>query len=295
MIAPALRAMRPHQWVKNLLLAVPFILAHRWTAPDAASSLTLLGLGIACFCLTASATYLINDLKDLDADRAHPVRKKRPLASGRLSKGAALAMAPVLFGLGLGLAFWRMPLAFALLTTGYALATLSYTMLLKRIPVLDIMVLAGFYVLRIFAGGQACQVPVSPWLLAFSLFFFLSLAFAKRAAELVSALQRDKEPGPGRPYRARDLPLFQSLGPGCGLVSVLVLALYVQGPEVVRLYARPGLLWLVCPVLLYWLVRIWLLTLRGRMEYDPLLFALRDPASYAALACAGLVFGLAAM
>ncbi|MBI5068442.1 MAG: UbiA family prenyltransferase [Deltaproteobacteria bacterium] len=277
-----LRALRPHQWAKNALVLVPLLGAHL------AGDLTRLRgalLGLAAFCLTASAVYLTNDLADLAADRLHPRKRMRPLASGALPAGVARGMVPVLLAGAVGLAL-LLPPSFGLILGVYWLATIAYSLGLKRRPVLDVLVLAGLYTARLYAGGAAARVPVSEWLATFSMFLFLSLAFLKRAVELAGAQSQ------GRGYRVEDREPVFAMGIASGYLSVLVLALYVSAQDTARLYAHPERLWLLCPLFLYWVSRVWLLARRGELDDDPVIFALRDPASWSVAALCALVVWL---
>jgi 4-hydroxybenzoate polyprenyltransferase len=268
-----IRLLRPHQWAKNLLVFVAVLTAHRYA--DAASWRAAAALFVA-FCLAASAIYVVNDAADLAADRAHPDKSKRPFASGALSPRLAYAIAPLLLVLA-GLVAIRLPAGAAATLAIYVALSLAYTALLKRVLWLDVLALATLYVLRVVAGAFAIAVPLSPWLLGFALFVFVSLATLKRYGELAMAEGRDLD---GRAYRAGDTPVVLAVGVAAALTAVLVFALYVQSDDVRVLYARPQWLWLVAPVLLYWLARLWTLAGRGRLRADPILFALRDPASH---------------
>ncbi|QJR12377.1 hypothetical protein DSM104443_03463 [Usitatibacter rugosus] len=269
------RGTRAYQWAKNLLVFVPLLTAHRWDA----ASISACSLAFVAFCLVASAVYLANDLADLQDDRRHPTKRTRAIASGELPIGAALLLLPLLVA-GAALIAWRLPPAFGALLVTYIVANLAYSLVLKRVAILDVFVLAGLYTLRLLAGAAAIDVPVSPWLLAFSLFLFLSLALAKRYVEVDSVLARDEEKVGGRGYHAGDGPLVAMLGTASGYLAVLVFALYVTSPQVAALYKAPGVLGFAIPLLLYWISRVWLLAHRGALHEDPLLFALRDRASY---------------
>jgi 4-hydroxybenzoate polyprenyltransferase len=278
--APALlRAMRPQQWIKNALLFVPLLLAH--DVLDAERLWRVL-LGFAAFCLGASAGYVLNDLYDREADRLHPRKRKRPFASGELSARQGAVLFATLLGVALALAA-GVGIDFLLLLALYLVLTVSYSMWWKELLFIDVLLLAALYSLRVFAGAVAAQVEISQWLLGFSLFLFLSLAFVKRYCELRQLGAGSPDAAPARrSYRQEDLGLIQTLGSCAGYLSVLVLALYISSSDVVRLYATPQLLWIVCPVMLYWLTRIWFLAGRGELPDDPLLFAASDPQSYAA-------------
>lgn len=271
-----LSALRVHQWVKNLLIFLPLIMAHR------ALELELIGrtlLAFAAFSLCASSVYLTNDLIDLEADRQHHLKKKRALASGEVSQLKALVLIPLLFLLSLELA-WYLPHGFFLVLVLYFVGTLSYSLYFKKHIVADIVLLALLYTLRILAGGHAAEVNVSQWLLAFSMFFFLSLACLKRFSELRTVRLNNRSATSGRGYLASDLESISQFGTASGYLSVLVLALYVSSHEVSALYAHPQVIWLVCPLILYWISRIWLLGSRGLVQEDPILFAIGDKVSY---------------
>ncbi|MGZ5085303.1 MAG: UbiA family prenyltransferase [Usitatibacter sp.] len=277
LVAALARGMRAYQWSKNLLLFVPLVTAHVYLDPP---SLAAAGLAFAAFCLVASAVYLANDLADLQDDRRHPTKRRRAIAAGDLPIAAALALVPALL-LAAAAVSTLLPPAFAMLLVAYVVINLAYSITLKRVALLDVFVLAGLYTLRILAGAAAIGVPVSHWLLAFSLFAFLSLALAKRYVEVSHVASRDEARVEGRGYLARDGSLLAMLGTASGYLSVLVFALYLSSPQVMALYRSPAILWFACPPLLYWISRVWFLAHRGELHEDPLLFALRDPASYA--------------
>jgi 4-hydroxybenzoate polyprenyltransferase len=271
-------ALRVHQWSKNLLLFVPAVLDHRLL--DGPVMLKAF-LAFAAFCCAASSAYVLNDLLDREADRWHPTRRNRPFAAGHLSRSTGLLLCAILLGLALAIALAALPPRFTGVLLLYLGLTTAYSLWLKRVPVLDVLLLAGFYTLRVLAGLAATEVRFSTWLLAFSMFFFLSLAFVKRYAELARLRENAGTAVPRRGYVASDREWMSSLGSASGYLSVLVLALYINSSEVVALYRRPLALWLLCPLLLYWISRIWLLAHRGKMHDDPIVAALRDPASYA--------------
>ena len=269
---PYIETLRPHQWLKNILVFVPPIAAH---VVDV-GSLSAAFLGFVAFSLTASSVYILNDLLDLSADRAHPRKRFRPLASGRLPIPHAMLMAPLLLFAAFALALATLPLLFAGMLALYYVSTLAYSLLLKRRLVIDICTLAGLYTLRVMAGGMATGLPISPWTLAF--FGFLT--------ELVDGLRTGKGKATGRAYEVEDLPIVAMMAISSGYVSVLVLALYSSTDTVKALYTSPLMLWGACPVLLYWISRMVMLAHRGRMTDDPLVFAMRDPIS---LTSAGVV------
>lgn len=268
------RALRPHQWAKNLLVFLPMIAAHRF---DGATLLWSL-LAFVAFSLVASSVYILNDLLDLAADRAHPRKRNRPMASGAVPLDHAAIMGAVCLAGGFVVAIAAGPM-FVLVLTAYTLLTTAYSLRLKREPVLDICVLAALYTLRIAAGSAATGIYLSVWLLAFAIFIFLSLAAIKRQTELVDNLAAGKEKPAGRGYRVGDLPIVEIMAVASGYVSVLVLALYVNTPKVVSLYGRPEFLWVVCAVLVYWISRAAMIAHRGEMDDDPVVFALRDRVS----------------
>ncbi len=269
--------LRPHQWAKNLLLIVPLITAHRWADQNALMSVLL---ALAIFCLTASAVYVVNDLLDLSADRRHRTKRLRSLAAGKVAIPTAALTILGLLALALAGTFF-LPPAFAGCLILYVIVTTAYSFYFKKKMLVDVICLAALYTLRIIAGGAAASLTISPWLLAFSMFFFLSLAFVKRYSELASNAKRPAQsPIEGRGYRAVDLELIQSFGPALGAISVLVMCLYINSPDVLKLYRHPEFLWLICPVLLYWITRVWLLANRHQLHDDPIVFALRDRISY---------------
>jgi len=281
----ALRAMRPYQWVKNVFTLVPILAAGDFANGVAwRHSLAIM----AAFCATASAIYLINDMSDLAADRAHPRKRLRPFASGALPLAYGLAMVPLLFVLGaaLGIASgaWE---ALAV----YAALSLGYTIRLKEQPLIDVFILAALYTIRLFGGGEASGHPVSMWLLGFSSFLFLSLALVKRVSELYRLQSASLSKTERRGYMVQDLVMLQLFGCASSFASAVVLSLYVQSDTALRAYARPSMLWGVIPLLLFWQCRLWLSTSRGYMNDDPIVYAARDWVSWLVFAC---VLGVAA-
>lgn len=269
-------AIRPHQWVKNLIVFVPLITAHRMTDP---AILPAAIIAFAAFSLCASSVYLLNDIVDLDSDRQHPNKRFRPLASAALPLQYGFAAVPAIFVLAAGLAL-LLPWSFVAILGLYVLLTTGYSWFLRQVPLLDVFCLAALYTLRLIGGHEATGVAYSSWLLVFSMFIFLSLALVKRFVELRSADPGEGAGLHGRGYAAGDLELVTALGSSSGFIAVLVLALYVNSREVLELYRHPLVLLLICPLLLYWVSRIWLLAHRGNMHDDPVVFALRDPVSY---------------
>jgi 4-hydroxybenzoate polyprenyltransferase/phosphoserine phosphatase len=276
-VAAAFRAMRPQQWIKNLLLFVPLLLAHQWGDLD---KVVACCIGFIAFSACASAVYVLNDLLDVEADRHHPMKRKRPFASGAfpIHYGPPLSLGLLVFSVGLSLA--ALPTAFVGYLGLYLLVNCLYSFWLKQKLVLDVLLLAGMYALRIVVGGVATEIwPVSEWLAAFSIFLFTSLAFAKRHSELARLAEEDATVTPGRGYVVGDLSMIESVGPTSGYLAVLVLALYINSEAMQELYERPGALWLICPLMLYWITRLWFAVKRGELNEDPLVYAVRDRVS----------------
>jgi len=246
--------MRPHQWPKNILVFVPIILAHQLT--DETKLLSGL-LAFVAMSLASSAAYIVNDLLDIRSDLHHPAKKLRPLASGSLSKGEGLSCAFVCLAGSVAISLFSLPLIFLGFVVGYLVLALGYSVAFKKLIVADVMVLSALYGLRILAGGAATEIVVSPWLLAFSAFLFLSLAFVKRFAELKIRASIGAKGLPGRGYRASDLALIQMSGLSSALMSVVVFFIYIAGSDIVKgYYPQPLFLWLIGPILIYWLTRI---------------------------------------
>ncbi len=287
-LAPLLRAARVYQWVKNLLIFVPILAAQQL---DGASILQA-AFAFLFFCLAASSVYLLNDLLDVDADRRHPRKKQRPFAAGHLAVMPALVTAAALIVVSLIGAFLVTP-EFGFALVAYLIVTGSYSVWIKRYPLIDVIVLAGLYTLRIIAGSAATDIIPTLWLLAFSMFLFTSLAFAKRYAEVSDVFKRGESNVGGRGYRAGDQNVLMALGTAAGIASIVTLALFVNNPTDPGLYKTPELLWGVCPVLLYWVAHIWLAAQRGTLTDDPIVFAFRDSASRAALVVALIPIALA--
>lgn len=270
-----LSALRPQQWPKNILVFVPLLAAHLFTEPIL---LIRTIIAFASFCCCASSGYLINDLCDLQADRHHPEKRLRPFASGRLPLAYGLTLAPILTVLGCGLAWMLSSLSLAIVLFYFIMAA-AYSLRLKKIVLLDVFLLASFYTLRIIAGGSAVAVALSVWLLAFSMFLFISLAFIKRYAELVVMRRVDGDHAKARSYELSDAELLVSKGTASGYAAVLVLSLYIASGSVKVLYSTHQVLWLVCPLLLYWIGYLWFVAHRGNMVDDPLVFAVRNRTS----------------
>lgn len=268
-----IKQLRPHQWAKNALVVLPALLAPKISTDHLLPGL----LGAASFSLCASAGYVFNDLLDLEADRVHRSKKNRPLASGALPVAFGPPLFVALLAGAFGLGALLSSVGFLLMLAVYFVATLSYSLYLKRLTLLDVLVLAWLYTHRILSGGLATGIPLSAWLLAFSMFLFLSLAFVKRFVEL-SALTDDKAIK-HRDYSRSDIPMVASMGTASGYIAVLVFSLYVDQGARSAAYAEPLFLWFSVPVLLYWISRIWILAGRGQIEDDPVKFALKDRVS----------------
>ncbi len=271
-----LKAMRPRQWSKNLLIFVNILMAHQVTNSTLLSATII---AFIAFCLCSSSVYLINDLLDLQADRRHSEKHNRPFASGRVSLVVGILTAPLLLAVAIALARYAGS-AFLVSLLVYFGVTLAYSFYLKRIVILDVLVLAVLYTLRIVAGAAVAGVMPSFWLMSFSLFIFTSLAMAKRYAELKSLEHDATAWASGRGYHVGDLAIISNLGVASGYIATLVLALYINSPDVVELYRNEALIWLLCPMLMYWMGRIWLLASRGDLHQDPVVFATGDKTSY---------------
>ncbi len=270
------RALRPHQWVKNLIVFVPLITSHKFNDP---ALVACAALALVAFSLCASGVYVLNDLLDLEADRQHPTKRSRPFASGRLPLPAGFLLVAVMLGSSAAIGLC-LPHYFVAVLALYLILTTSYSLRVKQLVLLDVFFLAGLYTMRLIAGHAATGVEYSFWLLAFSMFIFLSLALVKRYTELNWLRLQNKRETQGRGYNTDDLAVVAMLGIASGFMSVLVMALYVNSQEVRILYRHPTILLLMCPLLLYWISRIWLRAHRGQMHDDPIVFALKDPVSY---------------
>jgi len=275
-----LRAIRVHQWMKNLLIGVPLLTSHSWNNLPAVLSLLA---AFVSFSLSASAMYLLNDLLDLSADRGHPRKSRRALASGDLSLVTGVGLMIGLMAAGLVLAAVISPEFLPILLL-YVGLTISYSLYLKTFVFVDVIVLAGLYTIRILAGTAAIGVALSYWLFAFSMFLFLSLALVKRCSELKSMGEEGLDKASGRDYRVTDLSILSGMGVAAGYLAVLVLALFVNSPHDLVHYSHPERLWLLCPPMTYWVSRLWIKTSRGEMHDDPLLYSVRDRASWVIVA-----------
>lgn len=286
------KALRMHQWLKNALIFVPLLASHRFVQLD------LLRDGVfafVCFGLCASSVYILNDLLDLCDDRHHKSKCHRPFASGRLSIGAGLILVPTLLLTAFGAALLLLPWQFSAVMAAYYGLTLAYSLRLKRLMAWDVIALAMLYTARIIAGVAAFNLTLTFWILAFSMFIFLSLAMVKRYAELRDARAREVNTfARGRGYHPGDLDMIASLGASSGYLAVMVLALYIQDAKTTALYVTPHVIWLACPLMLFWVTRVWMLTHRGQMNEDPVVFAIRDRTSQLIGAIFLLMFWIAA-
>ncbi|MGB8782726.1 MAG: UbiA family prenyltransferase [Terriglobales bacterium] len=277
-------ALRGHHWAKNLLLFLPLALAHNLAVEPVFRTF----IGFALYGLCASGLYILNDLLDLHSDREHPWKKERPFAAGEISIPEGLLVSLVLLSSALGLGF-LLDVQFGLALSGYAALTMLYSLYLKKVALLDVFVLSSFYSFRILAGALISGTPLSQWFMAFSMFFFLSLAMAKRYSELLSASDLVRAGNSGRGYHTGDRELLLSLGVGSSFSAVVIFSLYVQSQDVRLLYSSPEFLFLLCPIVLYWLSRTWLLAHRGELKEDPVTLAIRDPVSYGVAAAVAIV------
>lgn len=290
-LEPALAALRPHQWVKNLLLFVPVLAAH---AIGDSVAVSASATAFVVFSLCASGVYVANDLLDVEVDRDHPQKRHRPFAARSLAPRTGITMAVLLVCASVSLSMLVLPIAFTVSLIVYLLVTTAYSVRLKQRAVADVMILAGLYVLRIVSGGLATGIPLSTWLLTFAMFFFLSLAYLKRYVEIATTAPTARIHVPGRGYRGDDATWVHALGLGSSYLSVVVLAIYLNSQEVVQLYRRPQVLLLLCAALLYWTTRVWLEAHRHRIDSDPIVAVVRDPGTYA-MAIVGVVVVVAAI
>ena len=274
--AALLRAMRPHQWSKNVLIFVPLLVGHVYSDPK---NILVDVKAFVLVCLLASATYLLNDIADLEADRLHHVKRLRPFAGGDLPVAFGLVAAPLLIAASLTAAYFLSP-AFAASLTLYLVLTLAYSFGMKRLPLIDVFIISMLFVLRIVMGTAVIGLAYSPWLLTFSWAFFLSLALAKRHVEVVRADRADVGDVIGRGYRGADWPLTLSFGVGSGLISIVIMLLYLANDATPSgFYATPSWLYAVPACMMVWMMRLWLLSNRMELDDDPVIFALKDPAS----------------
>ena len=271
-----LKAIRIHQWAKNMLIFTALILSHSWFKTDA---LQAIFYAFFSFGFAASSIYLINDLIDLEADRKHKSKKHRPLASGTLPIPWAVVMVPILLLFSYALAL-QTNAEFVGVLSVYLILTTAYSLFLKPIALLDVITLTSLYTIRIIAGAVAINVPISHWLLAFSMFIFLSLALIKRFSELNNLILQGETSSVARGYHVDDLPAISLFGISSGYISAMVLVFYIHDLQASTLYQQPDWLWLVAVAILYWISYMWLLAFRGKMNEDPVLFAIHDRISY---------------
>lgn len=269
------RLIRPHQWSKNALIAFPLLAAHIFTL----QTLTTAFIGIIAFSLLASSIYVVNDLMDLEDDRHHPRKKYRPIAAGDLSIPQACMLATVLFVSSFWMVIQFLPMGLTIIISYFILTTL-YSFYLKRIPILDVFCLSGLYTLRILFGATINHIPESAWFIAFNVFFFLGLAFNKRATELYHVKHAAQKTSQRRGYISQDFEMIAITGIVVSLSSIIILSLYLNTPDVILLYTKPLYLWLAVYVILFWKIRLWFLTFRGQINQDPIVFALEDKTSY---------------
>lgn len=284
-------ALRIHQWSKNLLVFVPVITSHRIGNRD---SVLAAGVAFVAFCVCASAAYILNDILDIEADRRHPIKRLRPFASGALPVRAGYVLVAVLLALG-GMCTPRLHPAASAVLVLYVLLTLLYSLYMKRKLLLDVYLLSALYTIRIVAGGLTTRITLSPWLLSFAIFFFLSMAFSKRVSELRTLRAAGEDISPGRPYRAADVEQLNVFGVASGFLAALIFALYINSDVVRSLYRHPEVLWPMCPLLLYWISRIWIVSYRGALHEDPILFAVKDPITYLVGAISAVLLALATL
>jgi 4-hydroxybenzoate polyprenyltransferase len=282
-----LKAMRPHQWTKNVLVFLSLVAGHHFDPESVLSTL----LAFVCFCLAASSAYVINDLLDLPGDRAHPHKRSRPFAAGDIPITHGVALGSALLSLAI-VAALALPERFIATLVGYVIFTLGYSLLLKRKLLIDVIVLGGLYTIRVLGGIAAADSLYSPWLLMFSLFLFLSLATVKRCSELIALRAAGRESPAGRGYVTQDLAVLLPLGAAAGYSAVLVVALYLSSAEVRVLYSHPHRMWLICPLLLYWISRVLVLSNRNQLHQDPVIFALTDRVSWLTGLLAALIIAV---
>jgi 4-hydroxybenzoate polyprenyltransferase len=291
-VKAVLKALRLHQWAKNILIFVPMLLAHVLRAGVFADA----AIAFVSFSLCASSTYIANDLLDIESDRRHPRKRNRPFAAGDLSVLTGVLIGAVLLGGAIAIAAALLPAGFLLWLFLYIAGTLSYSLVLKRAVLVDVIVLAGLYTVRLLAGAAATRVQISPWFAAFSVFLFLSLAMVKRFSELQNTRARGQAIANGRGYQLGDIEQLRSFGTSNASAAVLVFLIYVGiSHDVNGLYHHPDRLWLIAPLMIYWLSRVWLLASRGELDEDPVIFAVTDRISLLTGAAVAVVAALAAL
>ena len=287
-----LKALRLHQWAKNILIFVPMLLAHALRADLFAET----AIAFVSFSLCASATYIANDLLDIESDRRHPRKRNRPFAAGDLPVLAGTLISALLLGGAIAIAATLLPPVFLPWLFVYLVGTLSYSLVLKRVVLVDVLVLSGLYTVRLLAGASATDVPISPWLAAFSVFLFLSLAMVKRFSELQNTRARGQAVANGRGYLLGDLEQLRSFGTASAYASVVVFSFYIgESRKSGVLYQHPTRLWLITPLMIYWLSRVWLLASRGELDEDPVIFAVTDRISLLTGLAVAVIAAIAAL
>jgi 4-hydroxybenzoate polyprenyltransferase/phosphoserine phosphatase len=286
-----LKAIRLHQWAKNILIFVPMLLAHVLRAGVLADA----AIAFVSFSLCASSTYIANDLLDIESDRRHPRKRNRPFASGDLSVLTGVLTSAALLGGSIAIAAALLPLGYLLWLFLYLIGTLSYSLVLKRVVLVDVILLAGLYTVRLLAGAAAARVDISPWLAAFSVFLFLSLAMVKRFSELQNTQARGQAIANGRGYILSDIEQLRSFGTSSAYTAVAVFMFYIWAHDVSSLYRHSTRLWLITPLLIFWLSRVWLLASRGQLDEDPVIFAVTDRLSLLTGAAVAVIAALAAL
>ena len=278
------RAMRVHQWLKNVLILIPLFLAHAFSM----NSLLKVSIAFFSFCLCASSTYIVNDLLDVHVDRRHPKKRFRPFAAGDLSTGFGVGMAVLLFSASIAGAT-QLPTSFLRWLSLYAIATLAYSLWLKKLVLVDVILLSTLYTLRLLAGAAAAQVKISGWLGGFAAFLFLSLAMVKRFSELQNSRSQGSQIANGRGYLLIDLEQIRSFGTASAYASIVVFSLYINNRDVIALYGHAPHLWLIVPFMILWISRVWLLAGRGELNEDPVVFAVTDRISLLIGLCVGCI------
>ncbi|WP_263349867.1 UbiA family prenyltransferase [Acidicapsa acidisoli] len=274
LLSTVFKAIRTHQWAKNVLLFLPLLLSHQVSMKTSVAAIA----AFFCFSFIASANYLINDLLDIENDRRHLKKRQRPFAAGDLAVSSGVTLVLLLIAASCAI-LPHLPTTFALWLLVYATTTSAYSFYLKRVPLVDVLVLSGLYAVRVLAGGAATNTFISPWLSGLAIFLFLSLAMVKRFSELANLRERGIANSQGRGYLVSDLEQIRAFGTASAYAAVVVFSLYISRPDVSALYRHSGRLWLIVPIMLYWLNRVWLLASRGELDEDPVVFAISDPVS----------------
>ncbi len=286
------KAVRLHQWAKNILIFVPMLLAHRLLAATIADA----AIAFVSFSLCASSTYIANDLLDIESDRRHPRKRTRPFAAGDLSVTTGVVTSAALLAGAIAIAAVLLPAGFLFWLLLYLVTTLAYSLVLKRVVLVDVIVLSGLYTVRMLSGASATQVDISPWLASFSVFLFLSLAMVKRFSELQNTRTRGQALANGRGYLLGDIEQLRSLGTSSAYAAVVVFSFSIgEARDVATLYRHPTRLWLITPLLIYWLSRVWLLASRGELDEDPVIFAVTDRLSLLTGAAVAAIAAFAAL